>query len=92
MSDLVVYCVPRKFSPTMLKDLKTEAKKLPFYYMSSFNETRAKDLMTAPKFLDSQIIQQKDFQVYHQKILSRIYPKVGKSRQITLLLHFDDIF
>ena len=81
MSDLVVYCVPRKFTPFMLRDIKVEAKNAPFYVMSSFNESTAKNWMTAPKHqLDPQtfeerLARQQDFQVYHQRILSRIYPK-----------------
>ena len=79
MSELVVYCVPRKFTPLMLRNIKDEGKKAPFYVMSSFNEIRAKNWMTAPKYLDPQAFehrleQQQDFQVYHQRILSRIYP------------------
>ena len=82
MSDLVVYCVPRKLSPRMLNDIKSEGQKAPFYVMSSFSETTAKNWMTAPKHqldprdFNLRQIQQQDFQVYHQRIISRIYPKV----------------
>ena len=84
MSNLVVYCVPRKLSPRMVNenDIKSEGKRAPFYVMSSFNETTAKNWMTAPKHqldprdFNARQIQQQAFQAYHQRILSRIYPKV----------------
>ena len=67
MSELVVYCVPKTFTPAMMTDMlngKEESAEI----MSSFNESRARKLMVE--------MHQQKFQALHQRRLSRIYPKV----------------
>ena len=67
MSDLVVLCVPKPFTPFMLRNMDEETSN-DCTEMSSFNESRAKAYMVESN--------QQKFQTFHQKHLSRIYPKV----------------
>lgn len=61
MSDLIVYCVPKPFHLAQVFSQVQENCSS----MTSFNESKAKDLMFK---------HQQAFQVYHQSKFSRIYP------------------
>ena len=70
LSDLVVYCIATPFTPLMLAHVTSDAEEAVRCCgeMSSFNESRAKAFM-----VESNV---QKFQSFHQKHLSRIYPKV----------------
>lgn len=62
MSDLVVYCVPKAFTlAQVFSQVQEDSSR-----MTSFNESRARNLMVDKH--------QQKFQVYHQRYFSRVYP------------------
>ena len=75
MSDLVVYCVPRRFSPDVLANVLNQVEE-DSKLMSSFNENSAKVYMINENT--------RRFQEFHQRHFSRIYPKVRFSFQKNL--------
>ncbi len=69
MSDLVVYCIPRTFTPTVLAQIVSETAQ-DCKMMSSLNESKAKTYMVEHH--------PQKFQSYHQRQLTRIYPKASR--------------
>ena len=68
LSDLVVYCQSVTFSASVENDVVNFLDG-PCTSLSSFNETKAKSVMVEHNRMA--------FQRYHQRQLSRIYPKVS---------------